>query len=84
MKATRKIEAAGNAARRLEEYDRLVRRLRNDPRLWDEDSRISPILSKALARRAKLRVNEEKAVGLYSGMTRAELRATRTCETDWY
>lgn len=69
---------------RLQEYDRLIRRLRNDPRLWDDDDRIYNILGKALSRRAKIRPKEKRVVGPYSGLTRQELRASGTCEPDWF
>lgn len=68
---------------RLAEYDRLIRRLRNDPRLWDSDNRVYDLLGKALARRAKLNILKPKT-GPYSGLTRAELRRSGTCEPDWY
>lgn len=68
---------------RVKEYDRLIRKLRRDPRLWDADNRVSKILGKALARRAKLSQVREQT-GPYSGLTRSELRKSGTCETDWY
>jgi len=72
--------------KRIEQYDRLIRRLRNDPRLWDEDDRVYNILGKALERRMKLRRQspESRSVGPYSGLTRQELQASGTCETDWF
>lgn len=71
---------------RIQQYDRLIRRLRNDPRLWDDDDRVYNILGKALERRKKLRQQnpDKKSVGPYSGLTRRELQASGTCETDWY
>ena len=70
----------------VERYDRLIRRLRSDPRLWDKDGRVSRILGMALERRASLRKlnSESKIIGPYSGLTKQELRRTVTCETDWY
>lgn len=35
-------------------------------------------------RHLRYRENIPQPVGPYSGLTRAELRKTRTCETDWY
>ena len=59
----------------VERYDRLIRRIRNDPRLMDteDDHKIHRILGKALARRAKLRKKYDppEPVGPYSGMTSA-------------
>jgi hypothetical protein len=71
---------------RIKEYDRLIRRLRNDPRLWDDDDRVYHILGKALERRAELRKHTPnlKVVGPYSGLTRRELQQSGTCETDWF
>ena len=70
---------------RIQEYDRLIRKLRRDSRLWDEDDRVYDILGKALARRRKLRERSAtRVVGPYSGLTRQELRQSGTCETDWY
>ncbi len=69
---------------RIAQYDRLIRRLRNDPRLWDEDDRVYDILGKALARRTKLRERVPDQVGPYSGLTRSELAASGTCEADWF
>jgi hypothetical protein len=68
---------------RIKELDRLIRRLRNDPRLWDEDDRVYRLLGKALEHRAKMRRSEPCTVGPYSGLTRQELRQSGTCETDW-
>lgn len=62
----------------------MIRRLRNDPRLWDEDDRVYNILGKALSRRAKIRCNTPDSVGVFSGLTRSELRHSGTCETDWF
>ena len=69
---------------RIRQYDRLIRRLRADPRLFDEDDRVYDILGKALDRRAKIRRNTPKNVGVFSGLTRSELRRSGTCETDWF
>ena len=71
---------------RLEQYDRLIRRFRNDPRLWDEDDRVYNLLGKAQAMRRKLRKQdpEPRKVGPYSGMTKRELAMSGTCETDWF
>ena len=69
-------------------YDWRIRRLRHNPLLFDsdEDHKIHRILGKALARRRKLREKYEPpaAKGQYSGMTKRELAATGTCETDWF
>ena len=64
----------------------LIRELRRHPLLWDEGPKgeqVSRILRKALARQAQERRQTESR-GVYSGLTRAELRQSRTCETDWY
>lgn len=70
----------------IKRYDRLIRRLRSDPRLFDEDDRVYNILGKALDRRSKIRqtVPRTETAGRYSGLTRSELRQSGTCETDWY
>jgi hypothetical protein len=70
-------------AKRIDELDRLIRRLRRDPRLWDADGRLGRTLRKALEHRATLRPAAQQAVGHYSGLTRQELRQSGTCETDW-
>lgn len=75
----------------IRKYQQLVRRLRNDPRLWDGTEvgdRLHDLLGKALERLSKLREKEAKQqpakVGPYSGLTREELRQSGTCETDWF
>lgn len=72
---------------RMDQYDRLIRRIRNDPRLFtDDDHKVHRILGKALARRRKVRgqLPDPTPRGPYSGMTRRELAATGTCEPDWF
>lgn len=68
----------------VRKYERLVRRLRSDPRLWDEDDRVYNLLGKALERLRKLRRQQVHQVGPYSGLTRQELRQSGTCEPDWF
>lgn len=68
-------------------YERLLRKLRNDPRLWEEGEtgdRISRLIDKAKTRLSKVRRKMPKQVGPYSGLTKQELRASGTCETDWF
>ena len=66
-------------------YERLVRRIRQDPRLFAEDSvKIDRVLLKAKSKMLAHRRRKPEPVGPYSGLTRAELRASRTCEPDWY
>lgn len=71
---------------RVAQCERLVRRLRNDPRLWDEDDRVHALLGRALKRqrRARERVAVPEPRGPYSGMTPRELAASGTCEPDWF
>lgn len=71
---------------RIKDLDKLIRKLRNDERLWDEDDRVYNLLGKALERRAKLRMRNPSfnLVGPYSGLSRQELRRSGTCETDWF
>ena len=71
---------------RLERYDRLIRRIRNSAKLWDEDDIYYNRLGKLLAARAKWheRHPEPRQVGPYSGLTRHELAMSGTCETDWF
>lgn len=64
----------------------LVRNLRRHPLLWDDGPKgeqVSRLLRKALTRQAATRV-ASAPTGPYSGMTRDELRRSRTCEPDWY
>lgn len=69
----------------IEKYQRLLRRLRNDPRLWTEtDDRVFNLIGKVLKRLFKLRQKTAKKVGPYSGLTKNELQTSRTCETDWF
>jgi hypothetical protein len=72
---------------RIKELDRLIRRLRYDPRLDGEDeqayARVHNLLGKALEHRAKMRRSAPRTIGPYSGLTRQELRQSGTCETDW-
>ncbi len=66
-------------------YERLVRRLRQSPKLWaDDNTKIARILTEAKRRMIAQRSKRVEDVGPYSGLTRAELRASRTCEPDWY
>lgn len=71
---------------RIRDLDRLIRRLRADERLWDEDDRVYGLLGKALERRSKLwcKALRSRSVGPYSGLTRSELARSGTCETDWF
>ena len=71
--------------KRVNELTKLIRRLRNDPRLWDENDRVHNLLGKALEHRAKMQRQSPAAsrVGPYSGLTHHELRQSGTCETDW-
>lgn len=66
--------------------EQLIRNLRRHPLLWSDGPKaeqVSRILRKALARQAHDRRQTESR-GVYSGLTRAELQRSRTCETDWY
>ena len=71
---------------RLDRYDRLARRIRNDPRLWQENEKIYQLLTKVLAVRKRLRqrLESEPNRGPFSQLTWQELRMSGTCETDWY
>lgn len=82
--ATKTSDSRYETEVRIRQYDRLIHRLRADPRLWDEDDRVSKILGKVLDRRAKIRSNAPQSVGVFSGLTRGELRRSGTCETDWF
>mgnify|MGYP006948433937 CR=1 FL=1 len=42
------------------------------------------VLAYLKARMLRYRKETPESRGPYSGLTRAELRKTRTCETDWY
>jgi hypothetical protein len=65
-------------------YERLVNRLRSDPRIFtaDDDHKIHRILRKAIRR--KVAAYPPAPVGRYSGLTADELRRTGTGETDWF
>jgi len=66
-------------------YERIVRNIRRDPRLFADDAvKIGRVLMKAKSKMLAQRERKPQPVGPYSGLTRAELRATGTCETDWY
>jgi len=66
-------------------YERIVRNIRRDPRLFADDAvKIGRVLMKAKSKMLAQREPKPQPVGPYSGLTRAELRATGTCETDWY
>ena len=74
---------------RLARYERLLSRLRDDPRLWDESpaserltALIKQVKEKVIALREDLQ--REASVGPYSGLTRQELRKSGTLETDWF
>jgi hypothetical protein len=45
---------------------------------------LSDELNDAMAEVRNLRDNTLEPLGHYSGLTRAELAKTRTCETDWF
>lgn len=66
--------------------EQLIRNLRRHPLLWDDGPKAEQV--SRLIRRAKERLIRERrdneARGVYSGLTRAELRQSRTRETDWY
>lgn len=67
-------------------YSKLLRKIRNSPKLWADDSaKIERLLllvkTKAIAQE---QANETREVGPYSGLTRNELRQSGTCETDWF
>lgn len=66
--------------------EQLIRNLRRHPLLWSDGPKAEQV--SRLIRRSKERLDRERrdneARGVYSGMTRAELRQSRTCEPDWY
>jgi len=69
-------------------YERLIRRIRSDPRIFStpEDHKIHRVLRQVKKHRLA-EIEQERQlepVGPYSGLTKRELRATGTCETDWY
>lgn len=70
-------------------YEQLLQRLRRDPRIWSEDSdgRVTSLLSKVKQKVIRLRQElrtDDRSVGPYSGLTSEELRASGTCEPDWF
>jgi len=72
-------------------WDQIIEDLRNHPRLTDKDNRVYLLLRKIQARKRPRRnpvskppVLFQEPVGPYSGLTKAELRASGTCEPDWY
>lgn len=60
--------------------------MRNDPRLFDtdDDHKFHRIFGKALDMKRKRHVSPVPQTGPYSGLTKQQLAASRTCETDWY
>lgn len=68
--------------------DKAIRRIRNSGALFHENETYADkayrILGKLLDKRAKMRYDKPREVGPYSGLTKAELAASGTCETDWY
>jgi len=72
-------------------HERLLRRLRNDPRLFGGDDKESARVQHALLRAKRhcsdlFRQRAEASIkrGPYSGMTRRELAQSGTCEPDWF
>lgn len=71
---------------RLQRIERLIRRLRNSPKLWeDNDIYTQRIwkLHKALSKEYAVQLDKTPR-GPYSGLTRRELAQSGTCETDWF
>ncbi len=65
-------------------YENLVRKIRQSPKLFADDSvKIDRVLAEAKRRMLATRKSETK-VGQWSGLTRRELAQSGTCETDWY
>lgn len=73
----------------IKKYERILRWLRSHP-LYDgsgvRDDQIFGMIGQAqrLLRKAREKQRIAPSVGPYSGLTRAELRQTGTCETDWF
>jgi hypothetical protein len=71
---------------RLERLERLIRRTRNSDRMWDDNDiyyhRLGKLKAALIEERKRLPDAEPR--GPHSGLTRAELAATGTCEPDWY
>jgi hypothetical protein len=68
-------------------YEKLLRQLRQSPKLWaDNTIKIDRVLSAAKRRMLAQRERQkpEEPVGPYSGLTRGELRQSRTAEPDWF
>lgn len=72
-------------------YDQIIEDLRNHPRLTDKDNRVYLLLRKIQARQrsqlpavSKSQKLFQEPKGPFSGLTRAELRASGTCEPDWF
>jgi hypothetical protein len=68
--------------------DKAIRRIRNSGVLFDVNEayadKASRILGLLLTARAKRHKQGLEPVGPYSGLTKRELAASGTCETDWY
>lgn len=66
-------------------YDRAIRRIRNNWEILDSDKG-QRVLGKLLEARRKFREKNDKPEprGQYSGLTKRELGMSGTCETDWY
>ena len=70
---------------RIRQLESQLRRLRRDDRLWTEtDDKVFNLIGKTKERLRKLRAKTPRQVGPYSGLTKAELRQSGTCEPDWF
>ena len=65
-------------------YEKIVRQLRQ--RIFDytgeQEKKADRVLSKAI--KHKVKQYPPKPVGIYSGLSKSELRRSGTCETDWF
>ena len=66
-------------------YEKVLRRLRQKAFDYPESvaDKFNRILTKVKARSIRQREAIPQARGPFSGLTRSELAASRTCETDW-
>ena len=66
--------------------EQALRRIR--ARIFDypehKEEQAMRVLTYLKRRMMRYRDRAQEPVGPYSGLTRAQLRATRTCEPDWY
>lgn len=83
MDSQTRIESLERRARRLRQAIAATPSFLTDLPESTEDKELGEALRATLAELAEARQSVPANVGPYSGLTRAELGKTGTCETDW-